>query len=95
MQDYNPNDMSNEDLEKDMQQKHTENDLKGNQENIKKTTAAEGTLITPEQDPNNKAAINSDDQTRQSGEDGSLPDPEETSLVEEEDGYDDPDKFSG
>jgi hypothetical protein len=95
MENGNPNNMSNEDLENDMQQKKSEIDFKGNQENVQTTTAAEGTLITPEQDPNKKDAVNAGDLADDGGEDGSLPDPEETSLNEDEDGYDDPDKISG
>jgi hypothetical protein len=95
MENNNPNNMSNEDLEKDMQQKNMENDLRGSQENVKKTTAAEGELITPEIDPHKSADLNNtsdiDDLVHQ---DGSAPDPESLSL-EEEEGYDDPDKFSG
>lgn len=86
MENNNPNNMSNEDLEKDTQQLSSENNLKGNQENVNKSTATEGTLIEPEQDIHSKEV--------NGGEDGSLPDSEELSL-EEEDGYDDPDKISG
>jgi hypothetical protein len=98
MQNDNPNNMTNDDLEKDMQHRQYDQDLKGNQENVKKTTAAEGDLITPEQDPNskppatgNESEANLDDVVHA---DGALPDPDALSLNEEE-GYDDPDKFSG
>lgn len=87
MENNNPNNMTNEDLEKDMQQLSSENNLKGNQENVNKSTATEGTLIEPEQDIHSKETTG--------GEDGSLPDSEELSLEKEEDGYDDPDKISG
>ncbi len=87
MENNNPNNMSNEDLEKDTQQLSSENNLKGNQENANKSTATEGTLIEPEEDIHSKGT--------NSGEDGSMPDSEELSLEEEEDGYDDPDKISG
>lgn len=82
MNNNNPNSMSNDDLEKDAQQSNNENAEKGSQEKTNKSTAAEGDLIDPEQDPHRV-------------EDGSLPDSEELSLEEEEDSYDDPDKLSG
>lgn len=104
MENNNPNNMSNEDLEKDTQKLSSENNLQGNQENLNKSTAAEGTLIEPEQDIHRKGAGDylgnkerdlDDLAHQQGGEDGSLPDSEELSLEEEEDGYDDPDKISG
>jgi hypothetical protein len=105
MENNNPNNMSNEDLEKDTQKLSSENNLQGNQENVNKSTAAEGTLIEPEQDIHRKGAgdylgnkerdLDDDLVHQQGGEDGSLPDSEELSLEEEEDGYDDPDKISG
>ena len=101
MENNNPNNMSNQDVEKDMQLS-SENNLQGNQENVNKSTASEGTLIEPDQDANQKGAVDffgniKDDSNdaQQGGEDGSLPDSEELSLDEEEDGYDDPDKISG
>ena len=49
MDNNNPAEMSNEDLEKDMEQRKLETPT-GNQEKLNKSTAAEGTLKTPEQD---------------------------------------------
>lgn len=46
MDNNNPAEMSNADLERDMQQ----NKLTGNQEDVSKSTAAEGVLKTPPQD---------------------------------------------
>ena len=98
MDNQNPNAMSNDDLEKDAQQLSKENDLKGNQENVNRSTAAEGELISLEEDIHHKAAGDDlgdkerdlDDLVhQQGGEDGSLPDSEELSLEEEEDGYGD------
>lgn len=60
MNNNNPAEMSNEDLEKDAQQTNPETQ-KGNQEKLNKSTAAEGTLKTPEEDHS---------------QDGSMPDPE-------------------
>jgi hypothetical protein len=48
--------MSNEDLEKDMEQRKQETPT-GNQEKLNKSTAAEGTLKTPEQDESSKVNI--------------------------------------
>ncbi len=93
MEDNNPNNMSNEDLEKDMQQLSSENNLTGNQEHVNKSTATEGTLIEPEQDIHHKE-IGEDLRPQQGGEDGSLPDSEELSLREEEESFTDPDKVS-
>ena len=73
--------MSNDDLENDAAAKDIDTKPEGNQQTVNKSTAAEGDLLEPEQDPNRV-------------EDGSLPDSEELSLKEEEDGYDDPDKLS-
>jgi hypothetical protein len=103
MENENPNTKSNEDLEKDMHQLSKENDLKGNQENVNRSTAAEGDLISPDQDTHHKAVgdyagdkeRDLDDVVHQGdSQDGSVPDSEELSLEEEEDGYDDPDKIS-
>jgi hypothetical protein len=81
MSNNNPNTMSNDDLEKDAAGKDVGATSDGNQQNVNKSTAAEGDLLDPEQDPNQV-------------KDGSLPHSEELSLEEEEDGYDDPDKLS-
>ena len=81
MSNDNPNSMSNDDLEKDVSQHRAENEDLGNQQNVNKSTAAEGELLDPEQEPHQV-------------KDGNLPDSEELSLEEEEDGYDDPDKLS-
>ena len=93
MKNDNPNNMSNDDLEKDMQQLSSENNLTGNQEHVNKSTATEGTLIEPEQDHHKE--ISEDLGPQKGGEDGSLPDSEELSLREEEDSFRDPDKISG
>lgn len=102
MESNNPNNMSNQDLENDMQQLSSENNLQGNQEKVNKSTATEGTLKEPEQDPHQKGAVDffgniksdsNDDQ--EGGKDGSMPDSEELSLEEEEDSFNDPDKISG
>ncbi len=53
MNNDNPAEMSNEDLEKDTQQRNLETPT-GNQENLNKSTAAEGTLKTPEEDESSK-----------------------------------------
>jgi hypothetical protein len=104
MENENPNKKSNEDLEKDVQQLSKENNLQGNQENVNKSTAAEGELISPEQDIHHKAVGDfAGDKERdlddlvhsKDSQDGSIPDSEELSLEEEEDGYDDPDKITG
>lgn len=50
MDNNNPAEMSNEDLEKDMQKSNEGGNRAANQENINKSTAAEGTLKTPSQD---------------------------------------------
>jgi hypothetical protein len=103
MENENPNKKSNQDLEKDMQQLGTENNLQGNQEKVNRSTAAEGELISPEQDIHHKAVGDyAGDKERdlddvvhnKDSQDGSIPDSEELSLEEEEDGYDDPDKIS-
>ncbi|MBA4139979.1 MAG: hypothetical protein H0X70_05665 [Segetibacter sp.] len=102
MEKNNPNNMSNQDLENDMQQLSSENNLKGNQEKVNKSSATEGTLIEPEQDLHQKQAVDyfgniksDSNNTQDGGEDGSLPDPEELSLEEEEESFNDPDKISG
>jgi hypothetical protein len=90
MNNDNPAEMSNQDLENDMQQNQAKN-ATGNQENLSKSSAAEGTLKSPESDEGSKSKISGhstgieerdlDDlvhsQTRpEDSQDGSLPDPE-------------------
>ncbi len=53
MDNNNPAEMSNQDLENDMEQKNLETP-KSNQEKLNKSTASEGTLKTPEQDESSK-----------------------------------------
>ena len=50
MDNNNPAEMTNEDLEKDMQQNNKGSNTATNQENVNKSTAAEGTLKTPSPD---------------------------------------------
>jgi hypothetical protein len=76
----NPAEMSNDDLEKDMEDS---NRLmpEGNQEQLNKSTAAEGTLITPEQDEFSKTNLQARSQPdERQGEDHSTP----TQLAEKE-----------
>ena len=92
MSNENPAEMSNADLEKDMEQRNLETP-KGNQEKLNKSTAAEGTLLTPDQDPFSKSNLRktsnqSDDPQLTSDEDsqdGSGPDPEAMSNWENND----------
>jgi hypothetical protein len=83
MNNQNPAEMSNEDLENDM-----DNKKPSNQEKVKKSTAAEGDLISPENDENSKDNIASADPTQ----DGNLPDPDEAGDWEKRE---DPNKISG
>ncbi len=53
----NPADMSNDDLEKDMEQKNQEAKEAGNQEHVNKSTASEGALITSDEDEASKEKI--------------------------------------
>lgn len=53
MNNDNPAEMTNEDLEKDMEQRNLETP-KGNQEKLNKSTAAEGTLKSPAEDESSK-----------------------------------------
>ena len=94
MDNNNPAEMSNEDLEKDMEQKNKEAKEAGNQEFVNKSSAAEGSgLLTPENDPASidriKAITNPEEEDSQ---DGSLPDPEEIKNWETKE---DPNKVSG
>jgi hypothetical protein len=76
MNNDNPAEMSNEDLEKDMQQRNDE-DGKSNQEFVQKSTASEGDLKTPGTD---QAAVQKVDASGfiidEIKHDGSMPDPE-------------------
>lgn len=108
MDNNNPAEMSNEDLENDMKQKNLETP-KGNQEKLNKSTAAEGSLKTLEEDESSKVNIHTaykateeqdlDDlvHTQASEEElshnGSMPDPEEVGNWENKD--DDINKISG
>lgn len=102
MNNNNPAEMTNEDLEKDMEN----NKSSGNQENVSKSTAAEGILKTPDEDQssavNQHTAYKADNEQdlddlvhRRSQEDshnGNLPDPEDIPTWEDED---DDNKMSG
>src|SRR3954454_8885915 len=88
MNNNNPAEMSNEDLENDMHE--NSGTVKGNQEGVNKSSAAEGSLKTPEQDEASKSNIKSHYQgdqqhdlddlvhetTSDDAQDGSMPDPE-------------------
>lgn len=105
MDSQNPADMSNQDLENDMQ--GSGDATKGNQEKVNKSTAAEGTLISPDEDQSSKTNIQSQfkDDTEQDpddlvhsgaedkSQDGSMPDPE--TLDNWESNEDDDNKISG
>ena len=93
MENNNPAEMSNTDLEKDMEQKNKEGNSFENEENVNKSTAAEGTLKTPDEDESSK--INMSTVYKESEEqdlddlvharakevhNGSVPDPEEAKL---------------
>lgn len=93
MENNNPSEMSNTDLENDMQQKKKQGDAFVNEENVNKSTASEGTLKTPEEDESSKinmstAYKDSEEQDlddlvhvrAKEGHNGSLPDPEEAKL---------------
>ena len=86
MDNNNPAEMSNEDLEKEMEQKNEEVKSEMNQENVKKTTASEGTLKSPSEDQHSVEKLSAE------SHDGSMPDPEELSTWESND--DDPNKIS-
>jgi hypothetical protein len=99
MDNTNPAEMSNEDLEKDMEKKNKENT---GQEHVKKTTATEGKILDPSEDPasvQNMAPAGKEAKLDSHGniitedsQDGSMPDPEEVDLWENND---DGDKISG
>lgn len=93
MENNNPAEMSNNDLEKEMQQKNEADNASVNDENVNKSTAAEGALKTPEEDESSKINMSTvykqdeeqdlDDlvHTRaKESHNGSLPDPEEAKL---------------
>ena len=96
MDNNNPAEMSNQDLENDMEQK---NHNSRNQENVKKTTASEGKLLDPSNDPasvqnlssgkqtelDSSGNIKSDNVKSEGNQDGSMPDPEEVDLWENND----------
>ena len=100
MANDNPAEMSNQDLENDMEQKNSEL-TKGNQETVNKSTAAEGDLITPDQDEasriNMTTAYKADEEQdlddlihtqaaeEVDSQDGSIPDPEEIGNWESND----------
>lgn len=102
MNNNNPAEMTNEDLEKDMEN----NKATGNQENVSKSTAAEGTLKTAAEDQSSAVIPHTaydaskeqdmDDLVhRRSQEDshnGNLPSPEDIPAWEDED--DDNNKIS-
>ena len=89
----NPDEMSNMDLENDMQQGKTGKKLTGNQEDVSLSTAAEGTLKTPpagsQRAPRTAGEERDvDDLVHQRGEedsqDGSLPNPDDTPEWEDD-----------
>jgi hypothetical protein len=92
MDNNNPAEMSNMDLEKDMQQRNREDDFV-NDEDVSKSTAAEGTLKNADADESSKVGMSTeykkdeeqdlDDLVHvraKEGHNGSLPDPEEAKL---------------
>lgn len=93
--------MSNEDLEKDMEQRNAK--TSGNQEHVNKSSASEGSLLHPSEDPASVKNLVPEDKeakldptgniiTEEDSQDGSMPDPEEAKLWENKD---DSDKMSG
>lgn len=104
----NPAEMSNQDLEKNAQQRKLETPT-GNQENLNKSTAAEGTLKPVDADEAAHAAIHTtfkadeeqdmDDLVHtkaaeeEDSQDGSIPDPEEVGNWENNE--EDMNKISG
>lgn len=101
MDNQNPAEMSNSDLENEMKNNNKDS---GNQELVNKSTAAEGNLIDPSKDPHsvNRVKPAGDDERDlddlvhtsedEDSQDGSLPDPEELGDWERRD---DPNKISG
>ena len=102
MNNNNPAEMTNEDLEKDMENYKST----GNQEDVSKSTAAEGTLKTPDEDQSSAVNLHTaydagteqdlDDLVHRKAEEdshnGNLPDPEDIPAWEDED---DDNKISG
>lgn len=93
MDNNNPAEMSNSDLEKDIEQKNEGSDAAVNEENVNKSTATEGTLKTPDADESsriNMTTVYKEDQEQdlddlvhvraKESHNGSLPDPEEAKL---------------
>jgi len=106
MPNDNPAEMTNQDLENDMQRNAGDGGNQ-NQEAVSKSSAAEGSLKTPEQDESSKINMNdtilhneeqdSDDlvhgqAAEDDSQDGSMPDPEALDNWESND--DDPNKIS-
>jgi hypothetical protein len=95
----NPAEMTNQDLEKEMQNNNYQDKATGNQEDVSKSTAAEGTLKTPAEDQssavNPHTAYNADTEQdlddlvhRRAEEEvhnGNLPSPEDIPAWEDED----------
>ena len=93
MDTNNPAEMSNADLEKDMEQKNREAKANGNQEHVNKSTAAEGDLISPAEDPASAPKVDSNGFiVNEDSQDGSMPDPEALDTWESDD--DDRNKIS-
>ena len=100
MENDNPANMSNEDLENDMDQRNSQMS-KGNQEKVNKSTAAEGELKTPDLDESSRINMHTvykvdeeqdlDDLVHTQAteeidaQDGSMPDPEEIGNWESND----------
>ncbi len=93
--------MSNEDLEKEMNDIKKESDAQGNQEFVSKSTAAEGTLPAMDDEPSSAIAHETtfsnekeqdlDDLVHRQAEEkhnGTMPDPEEVSTWENRDTLD-------
>jgi hypothetical protein len=93
MDTNNPAEMSNEDLEKDMDQKNQEAKESGNQEFVNKSTASEGELMTPAEDPASAPKVDAQGFIiEEASHNGSIPDPESLNHWEKND--DDPNKIS-
>ena len=91
MENDNPAEMSNQDLEKAMEQS-------GSEELVNKSSASEGKLLTPENDPASVQNLGVEGTAgkldsagniiTEDSQDGSLPDPEEVKLWEADDSGD-------
>lgn len=92
MNNSNPAEMSNQDLEDDMQQRNeTDNN---NQENVQTSTATEGELINPSDDPAEAQQVDASGFiVDEASQDGSAPDPEALESWESND--EDMNKISG